>query len=178
MKTFRSGIRRGFTLIELSLAMGIGMAIATLVLMLVNQQLAFLNLLKAQDFLTEEAPMISLYVGKMAGKADRFRLHASVADALAGRDPRLTESPVMLMNFRQPDGTMRASILSFETQNGREALNYYMVPVSASPTLGAPHWSITKKADDILFFVEEGILRMQITGPAQERVTYSGTMQQ
>ena len=45
MKTFRSGIRRGFTLIELSLAMGIGMAIATLVLMLVNQQLAFLNLL-------------------------------------------------------------------------------------------------------------------------------------
>lgn len=171
-------IRRGMTLVELTVAMGVGMAIAAIVLLLVNQQIAFLRILGAQSFLSEEAPMIGLYVGKMAGKADRFRLHDTVADALAGRNPRLTASPVMLMNFRQPDGTMRSAILAFEEVGGREELNYYLVPNVASPTLGARQWSITRKASDVSFFVTEGILRMQVTGPGQERLIYSGTMQQ
>ena len=79
-----------------------------MVLALFNQQLAFLKIYRAQNFLTEEAPLISMYVSRLVGKADRFRLHDTVADALAGANPRLTASPVVVMNFRQPDGTMRA----------------------------------------------------------------------
>lgn len=178
MKTFRTKRRQGISLIEMTVAMGIGIMMSAILMAMVNQQLAFIRVFNAQSFLGEEAPMISMYVGRMAGKADRFRLHASVADALAGRNPRLTESPVMLMNFRQPDGTMRASILSFERQNGRDVLNYYLVPNVANPTLGAAQWSITKKASNVSFFVTEGILRMQLTGPSDEQITYSGTMQQ
>jgi hypothetical protein len=166
------------TLVELTLAMGVGIAIASIILLLVNQQIAFLRILGAQSFLSEEAPMIGLYVGRMAGKADRFRLHGSIADALAGRAPRLSESPVMLMNFRQPDGTTRSAILAFEENEGRNELNYYLVPNTASPTLGPRQWSITRKAEDVTFFVTEGILRMRITGPGQEQLIYSGTMQQ
>ena len=171
-------IRKGMTLVELTLAMGVGMAIAAIVLMLVNQQIAFLRILNAQSFLSEEAPMIGLYVGKMAGKADRFRLHDNIDDALSGERPRLTASPVMLMSFRQPDGTSRSAILAFEELDGREELNYYLVPEGASPSLGDRQWSVTRKASDVSFFVTEGILRMQLTGPGDERLTYSGTMQQ
>lgn len=178
MKLRHRGMRKGMTLVELTLAMGVGMAIAAIVLLLVNQQIAFLRILGAQSFLSEEAPMIGLYVGKMAGKADRFRLHDNISDALAGRNPRLTASPVMLMNFRQPDGTTRSAILAFEKKDGRDELNYYLVPESASPTLGTRQWSITRKAANVSFFVTDGILRMQLTGPGQERLTYSGTMQQ
>lgn len=170
--------KKGFSLIELTLAMGMGMAIAGLILLLVNQQLAFLRVFRAQNFLNEEAPMIGLYVGKMAGKADRFRLHASVEDALAGTNARLTNSPVLLMNFRQPDGSMRAAILSFEDNGGRMELNYYLVPETATPTLGPPQWSVSRDVSDVTFFMTEGILRMQLTGPGGERLTYSGTMQQ
>ena len=176
MKSDHHSTRRGFTLIELSVAMMIGMMIGAMVLAMFNQQLAFLNIYKAQDFLSVEAPVISTYVSKLVGKADRFRLHDSLEDAKAGRNPRLTVSPVAVLNFRQPDGTMRASILSFEDLGDGPELNYYVVPVSG--VLGTPQWAITTKAANVEFSTDQGVLRMSITGPAGELITYSGTMQQ
>ena len=51
-----------------------------------------------------------------------------------------------------------------------------MVPVSG--VLGAPQWFITKKPSNVAFAMEQGVLRMTLTGPAGEQITYSGTMQQ
>ena len=169
-------LRRGFTLIELSVAMAMGMVTGSMVLALFNQQLAFLKIYHAQNFLTEEAPVISMYVSRLIGKADRFRLHDSVADALAGKNPRTASSPVVVLNFRQPDGTMRASILSFENRGTKPALYYYVVPVSG--VLGEPQWSVTSQPTNVEFVMEQGVLRMTLTGPAGERITFSGTMQQ
>lgn len=170
--------RRGFTLVELSLALAVGLILSSLVLALANQQFAFLRIFNTQRFLVEEAPMIGLYVGRIAGKADGFRLHASVDDALSQRDARLEDSPVMLMNFRQPDGTERKALLAFETRDDRSQLNYYMVPESPSPLLGEPQWSVSKNVAGVSFSIERGVLRMELTGPAGEKITYSGTMQQ
>ena len=168
-------LRRGFTLIELSIAMVLGMAIGGMVMVLFNQQLAFLRIYQTQSFLTEEAPVISIYVNKLVGKADRFRLHDSVQDALVGRNPRLTSSPVVVLNFRQPDGTVRASILSFENRGSGPALYYYVVPTSG--VIGTPDYYITKKPANVEFGMQEGVLRMTLTGPAREQITYSGIMQ-
>lgn len=175
MTPSRTRLRRGFTLIELTIAMMMGMAIGSMVIVLFNQQLAFLRIYKAQNFLTEEAPVISMYVSKLVGKADRFRLHDSVADALSGTNARLTASPVVLLNFRQPDGTVRASILSFEDLGTGPALYYYVVP--ASGVLDTPQWFVSNKPEDVLFAMEQGVLRMMLVGPAGEQITYSGTMQ-
>jgi hypothetical protein len=176
MKTSIQRLHRGFTLIELSIAMLMGMATGAMVLALCNQQLAFLKMYKTQNFLTDEAPIISMYVSRLIGKADRFRLHDSVADALSGTNPRLTDSPVVVLNFRQPDGTMRASILSFENRGAGPALYYFVVPVSG--VLGDPQWAVTKAPSNIFFSMSEGVLRMTLIGPKKERITYSGTMQQ
>lgn len=176
MKRVCHSLRRGFTLIELSLAIVMGMLVGSMVIALFNQQLAFLNIYRAQDFLTQEAPVISLYVSRLVGKADRFRLHDTVADALAGTNPRLTSSPVVVLNFRQPNGTMRASILSFEDRGSGPALYYYVVPTAG--VLGEPQWFVTNKPANVQFAMEQGVLRMVLTGPAGERITYSGTMQQ
>jgi prepilin-type N-terminal cleavage/methylation domain-containing protein len=168
--------RKGFTLIELSLAMTLGLAISAMTLALFNQQLAFLKIYKAQNFLTEEAPLISLHVSKLVGKAERFRLHNSVAEALSGANPRSIASPVLVLNFRQPDGVIRAAILSFENRGIGAALYYYVVPLSG--VLGAPKWYITKVPSNIVFTVEQGILRMTLSGPNGELITYSGAMTQ
>lgn len=169
-------MRRGFTLVELSIAMMVGLITAAMVLALFNQQLAFLRIYQAQNFLTDEAPVISVYVSRLVGKADRFRLHDNVADALAGVRSRTTPSPVVVLNFRQPDGTLRATILSFENRGTGLALYYYVVPVSG--VLGSPQWAVTKKPSNVLFSLDQGVLRMALTGPAGELITYSGTMQQ
>jgi hypothetical protein len=176
MKTTRQHRRGGFTLLELTMATVVGMTVSAMVLALSNQQLAFLKIYRTQDFLSQEAPVISMYVSKIIGKAERFRLHDSVSDALAARNPRLTPSPVLLLNFRQPDGTMRASILSFENRGSGPALYYYVVPNSG--VLGEPQWFLTNRPANVQFTMEQGILRMVLTGPQNERITYSGTMQQ
>ncbi|RYD39966.1 MAG: hypothetical protein EOP85_15060, partial [Verrucomicrobiaceae bacterium] len=165
--------KRGLTLIELSIAIMMGMATGSMVLMLFNQQLVFLKLYKTQNFLSEEAPVISMYVSRLVGKADRFRLHDSVADALSGANPRLTASPVVVLNFREPDGKMRATILSFENRGTGMALYYYVVPVNG--VLGEPQWAVTKAPTNVAFTMEEGVLRMTLTGPNDEMITYSGT---
>jgi prepilin-type N-terminal cleavage/methylation domain-containing protein len=177
MKPLLKRARRGFTLIELSIAIMMGMATASILMVLFNQQLAFLKIFRAQNFLTEEAPIVSVYVSRLVGKADRFRLHDSVADALSGQNPRLTDSPVVVLNFRQPDGSMRATILSFEKNRAPgPALYYYVVP--ATGVLGDPQWAVTKSPKDVVFRMEQGVLRMILTGPNDEEITYSGTMQQ
>lgn len=176
MKSHFQHLRRGFTLIELSLAILMGMGTAIILLAVFQQQLAFLKLYKSQSFLTDEAPIISMYVSRLVGKADRFRLHDSVANALAGTNARLTASPVVVLNYRQPDGTMRATILSYENKGSGNALYYYVVPVSG--VLGTPQWAVTKSPTNVSFAMTNGILQMTLTGPNSEQITYSGTMQQ
>lgn len=176
MKRSRTTRQRGVTLIELTLAISIGMAIASMAMALFNQQLTFLRIFRVQEFLTEEAPVINLHVSKLVGKAERFRLHSSVAEALTGANPKSTASPVLVLNFRQPDGIVRAAILAFQNLGSGPALYYYVVPTSG--VLGAPQWYISRQPRNVAFTVETGILRMTLTGPNGETITYSGAMTQ
>jgi hypothetical protein len=44
--------------------------------------------------------------------------------------------------------------------------------------LGAPQWFVSKRPSNVSFTMDQGVLRMTLTGPAGEQITYSGTMQQ
>lgn len=171
----RSRMKRGFTLVELSLAMVTGSLAAGMILALVNQQIAFLQMYRTQNFLTEEAPIISAYINRIISGADRYRLHDSLEDALAGSNPRMGPSPVAVFNFRQPDGSMRATVLSFEDRGEGPQLYYYVVPDTG--VMDEPEWSVTRAPTNVEFLIEQGILRMVLTGPAGEQITYSGAMQ-
>lgn len=176
MKKRATTLAKAFTLLELTIAMMVGLIVATLIISLFNQQLAFLRIYQAQNFLTDEAPVINTYVTRLITGADRIRLHSTVTDAINGTNARASASPVMVLNFRQADGTMRASILSFETRSGVKALYYYIVPKTGA--LGNPQWFITRRASNVLFSLDQGVIRFNITGPASESITYAVTMQQ
>ncbi len=175
MKLSGHRLRRGLTLIELSMVILLGMMTGSMVLALFNQQLAFLKIYNAQSFLAQEAPLISMHMSRLVGKADRFRLHDTVADATAGLRSRLTASPVLWLTFRQPDGTMRESILSFENRGAGLALYYYLK--SSAGVWSTPQWYVSKKVNNVQFTLVQGVLRMTLSGPAGEQITYSGTMQ-
>ena len=180
MTLTRNRVRRGFTLLELTIAMMIGLATGAMVMALFNQQLAFLKIFKAQSFLTEDAPLVSVYVSRIIGKADRFRLYNSIADAGNQVNPQTGASPVVALYFRQlddPSAGFRRTILSFETTPQGNALYYYVV--GKDNLLPAkPQWTVTKAPKNISFAMEDGVLRMKLTGPNNEEITYSGTMQQ
>jgi len=176
MKTNARKPRKGYTLIELSIAIGFGLVVSAMVLSMVNQQFAFLRIYQSQSFLMEEAPLISTHMNRLIGQADRFRLHKTKDEALAGENPVMSDASVLVLNFQQPDGSTKAAMLAFENRGNGPALYYYLVPTSG--VLPDPEWAITRKAADIQFSIENGVLRIRLTGPSNEQVTYSGVMQQ
>lgn len=166
---------RGFTLIELSLAMGIGLALATILLSVVNQQLAFLKIFSAQSFLTTEAPLLNNQLVKIVGAAEGYRLYESVDDIVGGSAPVMVDAPVIMLRFKEPDGTFRASVLAFEDPGTGMGLYYRMV--NKAGALGTPDWALTHKPTDVRFSIEQGILRIRVTGPNGEELIYSGAQQ-
>jgi hypothetical protein len=166
---------RGYTLVELTLAMCVGIVISALVMSLVNQQLAFLKIFRAQSFLVTEAPMLNNYVVKLVGNADSYRLYASIDDLVAGRSQVMTNAPVIMLRFKEPNGTFRSSVLSFEDPGTGNGLYYRMV--NSSGVLASPSWVLSKKPTNVRFAIENGILRMVVSGSNGEEVTYSGAMQ-
>jgi hypothetical protein len=176
MRTSRKyGFGRGFTLVELSLGLATGMALATMLLALVNQQVAFLRIFNTQSFLTTEAPLINNYLARVIGSAEGYRLYESVDDLVAGGAPVMEGAPVLVLRFKEPDGTFRASVLSFEDPGTGQGLYYRLV--TSSGLLRDPDWAISKSPADVDFSIVQGILRVTITGPAGEEIMYSGTQQ-
>jgi len=170
-----SRFRRGYTLVELSLAMMTGMMIAAMLLAIFNQQVAFLKIFSAQSFLTSEAPIINNYLSKVIGSAEGYQLYPNMTTLQGGGSPVLEDAPVLLLLFKEPDGTSRASILSFENPGTGDGL--YFRRVTTNGTISDPEWVLSKEVDAVNFYVQEGVLRVRLTGPNQEQIVYSGAQQ-
>ena len=169
--------RRGYTLVELSLAMLTGIMVVVMLLALFNQQMAFLRIFQAQSFLTTEAPIINNYLVRVIGSADGYRLYPSMAALTSCSAPVLQDAPVLMLRFKEPDGTFRAAVLSFEDPGGGAGRGLYYRRVTAAGTISDPEWALSKEPSNVTFSVEEGVLRVRLTGPNQEQITYSGVQQ-
>lgn len=167
--------RPGFTLVELALAIGVGLIVSGMALALFNQQLAFIRILRAQDFLTREAPLINNSMVRVVGLADGYLLYPDLDELRGGGQPVLEDASVLLLRFRQPDGTFREGVLSFEDDPTLGQGLYYRVMDEAGNLPEEPDWWFSRQPEDVNFSVEQGILRMRIDGPNGERLTYSGT---
>lgn len=168
--------RRAYTLVELALAMGLGLVIATITLALFNQQMTFLRIFKAQDFLTREAPLINNYVVRVVGRAEGFQLYGNMDNLRDGDPPVLVGANVMVLRFRGPDGVAKASVVSFEAVDGDTGL-YYRVIAPDGSIPAEPDWAISRQPTGVNFTLNTGILQMTITGPNNEQLVYSGTEQ-
>lgn len=165
--------RRGYTLTELALAIMMGIAVAAMLLSIFNQQISFLKIFNAQSFLTTEAPLLNNYLSRVIGSAEGVRLYTSVTSLTGGSAPVMTDAPVLMLRFKEPDGTFRASVISFENPGTGQGL--YFRPVTPAGNLGNAEWALSKKPTDVKFSIVDGILRCRITGPNGEEITYSGS---
>jgi len=168
-------LRRGYTLLELSLAIGIGLMVGGMSLSILNQQVAFLKIFHAQDFLASEAPLINYQVTRIVSHADSFRLHESLGDAEARVNPVLTDASVLVLRFKQSDGGYRESILAFHDPGTGPGIYYHFVREDG--TVEDPQWAVSKKVAIARFSIENGILRARLSGPNGEEIIYSGAEQ-
>lgn len=166
----------GFTLPELATAIGLSLAIAGMMMSLLQQQVSFHKILRAQNFLVEEAPLINNSISAILSQADAFRIHTSLSDAIADAGAVTSGGNVLVVGFQNADGTREFGILSFEDTGTESYLGYYSVDPSV-PFSGAgnPDWIVSKRVTDADFFIENGVFRIQLTGPAGETITYAAT---
>jgi hypothetical protein len=168
--------RRGLTLPDLATAMALALAIAAIMMTLLQQQVSFHRIIRAQSFLVEEAPQINNSITQIMSRADAFRLHANLSDAVSDSNAVTTGGKILVVGFLNPDGSREFGLVAFETIDGDSQLGYYRVDSSGSLTnSGDPDWLISRSVANADFFVENGVFRFQLTGPAGERITYSGT---
>lgn len=176
IRSLRRPHRGGFTLPELATAIALSIMIGAIMITMMQQQVSFHRIVRAQSFLVEEAPQINNTVNQIMSRADAFRIHQNLTDAVSDANAVTSGGKVLVVGYLNPDGSREFGIIAFDTINGQPQLGYYRLNDSGTLTNGGnPDWLISKRVDDADFFVQNGVFRMQLTGPAGEAITYSGT---
>jgi pilin/secretion family protein with methylation motif len=142
--------QRGFTLIELTLVLGVSMMIASALVGMFNVHLQMMKQAAQYQFLAEDAPFIGLLLTRTIGNAEDYRIYPSRNAAQNDTGRELSGSAVRLW-MAQPNGislaqpnaaSYRQAILSFETINGHQGIYFFL----ADPTTGAfpatPSWEL------------------------------------
>jgi len=170
-------IRRGFTLIEMTLILAVGLMVASISLTLFNSQLMSYKILNSQNFLISEAPQINNTLNRIIPRANFFRMYASLTDAKAGTGAVINDGKVLALQFQDVANSADSSFGIIAYDDAANDLNYYHVSSMAELAIASPAWNITTQLHDAVFYVENGVLRIKLTGPNGEEIIYSATTQ-
>jgi len=165
---------RGFTLLEMTLALALSLGIASTIVGLLQQQISFTSVLSRFQFLREDAPQLNTLLATLVNKTDSYRIYANRANAIASSGAIQSNGRALRLRFRNPDGTFSYAIISFENQNGRNRLNFYHRGASETTWPTSPSWTITSRPTLVDFSNSTGILLIALTGPNGEEITYAG----
>lgn len=165
---------RGFTIIEMTVALAMTLGIASTIVGMLQQQVAFVGLVSRFQFLRDEAPQINTLLTTIINKADSYRIYGSTSNAKAATGALQADGRALRLRFRNPDGTTSHAIIAFENQGGRNRLNYYFRAQNQSTWSSSPSWTISSRPALVDFSNTTGILLITMTGPNGEQITYAG----
>jgi Prokaryotic N-terminal methylation motif len=130
----------GFTLIELTLVLGVSVMVASALIGMFEAHIQMLNQAFKYTFLAQDAPFIGLLLTRTIGNAEDYRIYASGTAARANGTPALT-GPAVQLWMRQPNSTFRQCVVSYETYNGHPALYFYLAS-STGVFTATPNWEL------------------------------------
>src|SRR5690606_4909292 len=143
MKRSPSSRSRGFTLVEMSLALSLTLGIAATIVVLLQQQVSFVGMISRFQFLREEAPQINTLLATLLNKADSYRIYSNREQAVSGSGAVNRDGRALRLRFRNPDGSQSHAIVAFEEQEGRNRLNFYFRKENQASWPNAPSWTIS-----------------------------------
>lgn len=174
MKRPRRPSSKGFTLIEVTLALALTLGVVSTVVAILQQQVSFSRIIGRFQFLREEAPQINTLLSTLVGQSDSYRIYPSRGDAMAGVGAVTTGGRALRLRFRNPDGTAALAVVAFENTGGEDRLNFYYRASDAATWPGSPSWTISSSPAAVDFSNNTGILLVAMTGPSGEEITYAG----
>ncbi len=169
--------KRGFTLVEMTVVIAVGLGIASAGSLLLNQQLTTIRIFRQQDFILREAPAINRSLTSILDRADAIRLHSNFSDAVNDIRPTLSGANALVAAFEAPDGTATFGIIHFRTApDGTQRLDYYSSfdpSVTPLPLAANPSWNISRNVSNVDFSLVNGLFQLTLTGPNSEMITYT-----
>lgn len=161
---------RGFTLMEISTAMGLMVMLSAALVVMLQQHLSFMGMARRQNFLAQEAPQIGNILGRIFQQADHFFIYSSHESALSGGTPVIQNGSAVRLFFKTAVQTTQERLIAAETGSKGTALRFYTPQPDGSET----SWLICQGLQSAVFNAGEGILTVTLTGPNGEEITYSG----
>ena len=168
----------GFTLIELAVVLGVSVMIASALVGMFNAHLQMMNQAAQYRFLAKDAPFIGLLLTRTIGNAEDYRIYTSrTAATSANGTPALTGNVVRLW-MRQPKGTFRQAILSFETIGGHLGIYFFLADDVTGTFPTAPSWELaggqlTNTDANPIFDASKGILLATLKGSYNDEYTFA-----
>ena len=173
MKKRRQG---GFTLIELTLVMGISVLVASGLIGMFNAHIQTLNQALKYKFLAQDAPYIGLLLTRTIGNAEDYRIYLSGSAARSNGTPALTGSAVRLW-MRQPNSTSQQAVISFETINGQQGIYFFLADntgaFSAKPWELAARSPVSLSGATFAFDSVSGLLLVTLNGSYYDQYTFA-----
>ncbi len=168
-------IRRGFTLIEATVALVLILLIAATSTTLLTQQFTYFRILQQQNFLVQDAPVINNMLSRILSQADAFRIHASETQAIDGTTAGALTGNTLLIGYAQADGSRLFGLLTFiPPTNGNPTGQLRFRNVNSTGTLGTP-WILSSRVANVNFSIDaEGILLITLLDQFQSSITYAG----
>ena len=174
-------LQKGFTLMELTVVMLIGLMIAGMTASLFTQQLSMFDILRSQNFMLREAPRINSLLNSIVSRSNAIQMYADTTDAKSASNSATDGATVIALQFQGSSIKSGKSVLSesygviaFDSTTGK--LNYYgNLDSLASLDPANPDWQLSNQIQNVAFSVTNGVLRIQLTGPNGGEINYSTT---
>jgi hypothetical protein len=177
----KTGRQSGYTLIELTLVVGLSMLIAVSLVGMFQVHLRMLNEAVKYEFLAQDAPFIGLLLTRTIGNAEDYRIYSSRSTAVATNGTPVLTGPAVKLWMRQPNSSFRQAVLSFESINGHPGI-YFFLADSTGTFPAAPNWELaggqlTAATFDANSAGAPGILLATLTGSYNDQYTFAAEKQ-
>jgi hypothetical protein len=161
----------GYTLVELSLVIGISIMIAAMLIGMFQAHVQALNRATKYQFVAKDAPFIGLLLTRTMGNADDYRIYTSRGAATTGGTPVLTGPVVRLWmrqpnaNSSQPNSSFRQALLSFESINSHPGLYFFLADPNTGAFASTPNWELAGgQLTAAKFDATTGVLLVTLSG--------------
>jgi hypothetical protein len=184
MKTRRQS---GFTLIELTLVLGVSVMVAGALIGLFQAHVQMLAQAAKYNFLAEDAPFIGLLLTRTIGNAEDYRIYASGTAARSGTSTPVLTGPAVRLWMRQPNSSQnstgtntpfRQAVVSYEIINSHAALYFFLTDLSTGVFSSTPNWELaggqlTAATFDVTNVNAPGILLATLTGTYNDQYIFA-----
>ncbi|HCN27452.1 MAG TPA: hypothetical protein DIT64_01410 [Verrucomicrobiales bacterium] len=168
--SFRRARRSGFTLVEVSTAMGLMLVLGSSMVVMIQQHVTFMRFVQQQNFLAEEAPRTGRLIGRLFDQADHYLIYDDLDAALAGAPPVIFDGRAARLFFKSAAQTVESRVIYVESGGSSALLRFHHTHPDGSDA----SWTISDRIQDATFAADQGILTLTLHGPSGEEITYGG----